>query len=100
MFCRTGFERLQDIQKPKGNIYWMIRRPMHGNLKFCVKYIGTISSMRYYSTAKPDSTATKESTTERLKRAVRDYGATVIVFHVSISITSLGICYAAVARLA
>ncbi|CAG4968078.1 unnamed protein product [Colias eurytheme] len=33
------------------------------------------------------------SAKEKLKKAVKDYGATVIVFHVSISIMSLGICY-------
>ncbi|KAK3872786.1 hypothetical protein Pcinc_022146 [Petrolisthes cinctipes] len=30
---------------------------------------------------------------QKLKRAVKDYGATVIVFHVAISLASLGICY-------
>ncbi|XP_050675977.1 protein FAM210B, mitochondrial-like isoform X2 [Leptidea sinapis] len=33
------------------------------------------------------------STKEKLKKAVKEYGSTVIVFHVSISIMSLGICY-------
>lgn len=38
------------------------------------------------------------SAKEKLKKAVKDYGATVIVFHVSISIMSLGICYVLVSR--
>lgn len=35
---------------------------------------------------------------QKLKRAVKDYGATVIVFHVAISLASLGICYLLVSR--
>ena len=35
---------------------------------------------------------------ERLKRAVKDYGATVIVFHVAISLASLGFFYLLVSR--
>lgn len=35
---------------------------------------------------------------EKLKRAVKDYGVTVIVFHVSMSLASLGFCYQMVAR--
>lgn len=38
------------------------------------------------------------SAKEKLKNAVKDYGATVIVFHVSISLMSLGICYVLVSR--
>ncbi|XP_075211621.1 protein FAM210B, mitochondrial-like isoform X2 [Lycorma delicatula] len=34
---------------------------------------------------------------EKLKRAVKDYGATVIIFHVTISLMSLGCCYLVVA---
>ncbi|ODN05905.1 hypothetical protein Ocin01_00789 [Orchesella cincta] len=33
------------------------------------------------------------STKEKLKRAVRDYGATVIVFHITLALTSLGFFY-------
>lgn len=35
----------------------------------------------------------------KFKRAIKEYGATVIVFHVSMSLTSLAICYTAVTRL-
>lgn len=40
----------------------------------------------------------KLSQGERMKRAVREYGATVIVFHTSISLFTLGVSYAAVSR--
>ena len=36
---------------------------------------------------------------DRLKLVVAEYGTTAILFHVTISLTSLGICYAAVKRL-
>lgn len=58
-------------------------------------WIPNQNSVRYYS-----DTKVTETTKSKLKRAVKDYGATVIVFHVLISITSLGICYTAVARFA
>ena len=35
---------------------------------------------------------------DRMKSVVAEYGTTAIVFHVTISLTSLGICYAAVKR--
>ena len=35
---------------------------------------------------------------ERLKAAVRDYGSTVVIFHISISLASLGFFYTLVAR--
>lgn len=35
---------------------------------------------------------------EKLKQAVKDYGATVIIFHISISVISLGACYLLVSR--
>ena len=40
----------------------------------------------------------KLSQKDRLKRAVKEYGATVVVFHVSISLMSLGTAYLAVSR--
>ena len=57
----------------------------------------TIALRRYCTTNPPPTT---ESAAAKLKLAVKDYGATVIVFHVTISIASLGICYTAVARCA
>lgn len=40
----------------------------------------------------------KLSQGERMKRAVREYGATVVVFHTSISLFTLGVSYAVVSR--
>lgn len=44
------------------------------------------------------STQEKLSNREKLKVALKDYGRTVIVFHVCISLMSLGACYALVSR--
>lgn len=41
---------------------------------------------------------TQLSTKEKLKQAVRDYGATVIIFHIAMSLTSLGFFYLLVSR--
>lgn len=35
---------------------------------------------------------------DKLKRAVKDYGATVMVFHISISLMSLGLSYLVISR--
>lgn len=35
---------------------------------------------------------------EKLKKAVKDYGSTVIIFHVGISLVSLGVCYTLISR--
>lgn len=40
----------------------------------------------------------KETGRAKLKKAVKEYGATVVVFHVGISLVSLGICYTLVSR--
>lgn len=40
----------------------------------------------------------KESGAIRLKKAVKEYGTTVIVFHVGISLISLGLFYTLVSR--
>lgn len=45
-----------------------------------------------------DTNLTTVSRKERLKKAVAEYGSTVIVFHVGISLISLGICYTLVSR--
>ena len=46
-----------------------------------------------------EGTEKKLALRDRLKFVVAEYGTTAIVFHVTISLTSLGICYAAVKRL-
>lgn len=43
-------------------------------------------------------TGNKPSQKIRLKEAIRDYGATIIVFHVAISLASLGLCYIAISK--
>ncbi|GBN52635.1 Protein FAM210B, mitochondrial [Araneus ventricosus] len=45
-----------------------------------------------------EASAVKVNQRTRLKQAVRDYGATIIVFHVAISLTSLGLCYLAISN--
>lgn len=40
----------------------------------------------------------KETNKSKLKKAVKEYGSTVIVFHVGISLMSLGLCYGLVSR--
>jgi len=44
------------------------------------------------------SVESKPSQTERLKRAMKEYGAIVIVFHTCISLFTLGVSYTAVSR--
>ncbi|GFQ65024.1 protein FAM210B, mitochondrial [Trichonephila clavata] len=45
-----------------------------------------------------DSNTAKVNQRTRLKQAIRDYGATIVVFHVAISLASLGICYVAISN--
>ena len=47
----------------------------------------------------PDGSSAPELTRrQRLQLAVRDYGSTVMVFHITISLASLGAFYTAVSR--
>ena len=58
-----------------------------------------ISNKPSQDTAKShEETGKKLALRDRLKFVVAEYGTTAIVFHVTISLTSLGICYAAVKR--
>ena len=60
-----------------------------------------IATTNEKSTSEPErQKATKLSTKDRLKVLVRDYGSTVIVFHTTISLTSLGLSYLLVSRYA
>lgn len=45
-----------------------------------------------------ENSATTMSTKEKMKKAVKEYGSTVIVFHVTISLFSLGACYLLISR--
>ena len=62
------------------------------------------SFIRKADTPSPDTAKNQEENEkklalkDRLKLVVAEYGTTAIVFHVTISLTSLGICYAAVKR--
>lgn len=50
---------------------------------------------------KSDGTIIKDENltkAQKLKKAVKDYGSTVIVFHVLFSLMSLGVCYTVVSR--
>lgn len=50
------------------------------------------------STENTEAQPVKLSAKEKMKNAVKEYGSTVIVFHVTISIFSLGGCYLLVSR--
>lgn len=52
------------------------------------------------STTVPPVPKGELSTKDKLKQAVRDYGATVLVFHVTMSLMSLGFFYVLVSRYA
>ena len=52
----------------------------------------------YSTSAKKDAGEVGMSQKDRLKKAVKEYGATVVVFHISISLMSLGGFYLAVSR--
>lgn len=47
----------------------------------------------FSNTTTPSDLGKKRSNRERMKVLVRDYGATAVVFHTTISLTSLGLCY-------
>lgn len=76
-----------------------------------VKYLAAdhveTSMFRHYSTNTPKPVGEKEKKTDgysqltraqKLKAAVKEYGVVVIVFHVGISLMSLGTCYLLVTR--
>lgn len=65
----------------------------------CIKsqYVNAIRSMSN-GTKDPNEIGRSLSRKEKLKQAVAAYGSTVIVFHVTISLASLGICYLLVSR--
>lgn len=45
-----------------------------------------------------ENSPTTMSTKEKMKKAVKEYGSTVVVFHVTISLFSLGACYLLISR--
>lgn len=66
----------------------------HEGSKEAATSTNVASDMSTTSTAAPVQLSRKD----KLKRAVKEYGATVIVFHVTISLVSLGGCYLIVSR--
>lgn len=65
-----------------------------------VNYLKLQSNSSNYSTSSSgDPSEPKNmSSRQKLQRAVKEYGVTVIVFHVTISLSSLGLCYLLVSR--
>lgn len=65
--------------------------------------VPTNSQKRFFSqksyTEKPDIKDDKSlNQREKFKKAVKDYGSVIVIFHVGISLVSLGICYTLVSR--
>lgn len=60
--------------------------------------IGTVQFCQNPSESKDQVKPEKETGRSKLKKAVKEYGTTVVVFHVGISLISLGICYTLVSR--
>lgn len=62
----------------------------------------TLSDQNFSSSSENQSPTTDEvktlSNKDKLKRAIKDYGATVIVFHITISLMSLGTSYLVISR--
>lgn len=59
-------------------------------------HTSTVSSTQQSQDTQNKTSDTPEpqlTSKQKLQRAVKEYGATVVVFHVSISLASLGICY-------
>ncbi|KAB0802247.1 hypothetical protein PPYR_04433 [Photinus pyralis] len=52
-----------------------------------------INFNRFCSTSKKGDQPVEPTKKEKLKRAVKEYGSTVVIFHVTISLASLGVCY-------
>lgn len=60
-----------------------------------------INQKRFYSqNSKEESNESEKKLTQReqFKKAIKDYGSVIVVFHVGISLASLGICYTLVSR--
>lgn len=70
----------------------------HNSLAINHKRFISLSALNLNNTQENLKPEKKESGAVRLKRAVKEYGATVIVFHVGISLMSLGLFYTLVSR--
>lgn len=103
------------IDDDLGSLFYPI---CHNNVRLpnnpamCTRYMygtGLMRNVRFFHTfdvRKQSSSESQQENTpmaqlsakQKLQRAVKEYGTTVIVFHVSISLASLGICYLLVSR--
>ncbi|XP_017482906.1 PREDICTED: uncharacterized protein LOC108371807 [Rhagoletis zephyria] len=62
-------------------------------LKHNLTTADSLEKRHYCTKVEGDKQPTALSKKEQLKKAFKDYGSTVIVFHVAISLASLGACY-------
>lgn len=84
----------------------LVKKKKEGIREYCTftKYFTTssviIMSQRLKSTNSGDgpSGEAKLTRAQQLKKAVAEYGTTVIVFHIGISLISLGACYLLISR--
>ena len=72
--------------------------PAHFHVTSCICIDSEHDSKIGCSAEPVGAVESKMSQAERMKRAVKEYGATVIVFHTCISLFTLGVSYAAVSR--
>lgn len=94
----TPKTELHSVQTPARDEIFMLPnlrnvRPLHSSVA------KNNNSSWKGNAAAQEGNENKLSLRDRLKSVVQEYGTTAIVFHVSISLTSLGLCYAAVKRL-
>lgn len=96
--CKNKFIS-EDMQKSHYLNY--IKKKKEGIREYCTLTQHLTSPVifltRYNSTNNGDGSLTRR---QRLKKAVTEYGSTVIVFHVGISLISLGTCYLLISRYA
>lgn len=77
------------------NVHLLCANRNYTNIPKRFLYIGHV----HFNNSKTDTTDVKPETGRaKLKKAFKEYGVTVVVFHVTISLISLGICYTLVSR--
>lgn len=98
-------EMRSDWSSYKGDFFKSSLMPnlclLHHNLSINQKRFISLSSVNLNNAQESPSSepkTVKESGATKLKKAVKEYGTTVIVFHVGISLISLGISYTLVSR--
>ena len=101
--CNENLQGLKKGRKTLGQIFaeqdQIIRSIVQQTRKYSTSAPGDKQQGRTSDAqVSKDTSELQLSQRARLKRAVRDYGATVVVFHVGISLVSLGTAYLAVSR--